>query len=132
MLCAPCPPTLSGVPAVFVAGNHDTMFTGLRRYVYHNSPSGTGLDTGAPLWRRFDVGRIHFLSVDLEWSAESFTDEQAAWLEGQLKSIPTEDWTIVLSHGFYYASGSVINGWPWYDNAGDDRPCHASLREIRR
>jgi hypothetical protein len=33
-----------------------------------------------------------------------------------LKDIPEDDWTIVLSHGFYYASGIYAYGWKWYDN----------------
>jgi acid phosphatase type 7 len=33
-----------------------------------------------------------------------------------LKSIPAEDWTVVMNHGYYYASGSAIRGWTWYDN----------------
>jgi 3',5'-cyclic AMP phosphodiesterase CpdA len=59
---------------------------------------------------------VHFLVIDLEWSAESFTADQAAWLEKQLASIPQDEWKIVMGHGFYYASGSVVDGWKWYDN----------------
>ena len=47
---------------------------------------------------------------------ETYTEAQAEWLEEQLKDIPEEDWTIVLSHGFYYASGIYSHGWKWYDN----------------
>ena len=52
----------------------------------------------------------------MEWSAETYTKAQDDWLEEQLKDIPEEDWTIVLSHGFYYASGIYSHGWEWYDN----------------
>lgn len=48
--------------------------------------------------------------------SESFNAEQSKWLEQQLASIPKDDWTIVMGHGFYYASGSVVAGWKWYDN----------------
>ena len=34
----------------------------------------------------------------------------------QLASIPKDDWKIVVGHGFYYASGSITDGWKWYDN----------------
>jgi 3',5'-cyclic AMP phosphodiesterase CpdA len=74
------------------------------------------VQTGSRLWYRIDAGKAHFLILDLEWSAESYTPAQAEWLENQLKSIPPDDWKIVLSHGFYYASGIKADGWKWYDN----------------
>ena len=104
------------VPSTYAAGNHDTMFTGLNRYLDFAYPSATGVQNGSRLWHRIDVGNVHFLVLDIEWSAETFTKDQADWLESELKSIPTNDWTIVMNHGFYYASGSVTRGWKWYDN----------------
>ena len=109
-------PMVSVVPSTFVAGNHDALFTGLGRYLAYGYPVGAELENGTRLWRRFDVGKVHFIVIDVEWSAETLTKEQAAWLETELKSIPTEDWTIVMNHGFYYGSGSVVRGWKWYDN----------------
>jgi len=62
------------------------------------------------------LNNIHFLLLDLEWSAESYTASQQEWLEKQLASIPPEDWTIVMGHGYYYSSGTVGYGWHWWDN----------------
>jgi hypothetical protein len=104
------------IPSIFAAGNHDTLFTGLGRYLNYCYPAGTQYCSGTRLWHRFDVGKVHFIVLDLEWSAETFTPEQAAWLEQELRSIPADDWTIVMNHGFYYGSGSVVRGWKWYDN----------------
>ena len=109
-------PTISEIPVALIAGNHDTLFTGLARYEYFCYPSAIVSASGSPLWHRYDVGNVHFLCLDVEWSAESFTAEQAVWLEAQLKSIPEDDWKIVMQHGYCYASGSIINGWKWYDN----------------
>ncbi len=109
-------PATSVVPTRFAIGNHDTLFTGLRDYEKYCYPQGMDLQTGSRLWYRIVVGKVHFLVIDLEWSAESFTSRQAAWLEDQLKSIPVADWKIVMGHGFYYASGSFDDGWQWYDN----------------
>jgi hypothetical protein len=39
-------------------------------------------------------------------------------LTEQLTNIPEKDWCIVMSHTFYYSSGSEEDGWPWYDNQG--------------
>jgi UDP-2,3-diacylglucosamine pyrophosphatase LpxH len=104
--------TLTG----YIPGNHDTMFTGLARYKYFCAPDGQHSASDSPLYYRVDSGNVHFLIVDVEWSAESFGPKQAKWLEEQLKSIPTNDWKIVLSHGFYYASGFLYHGWNWSDN----------------
>ena len=106
----------SAVPTRFAPGNHDTLFSGLKHYESYCSPPSAGAPGNSRLWYRLDVGKIHFLVLDIEWSAESYTAEQANWLESQLQSIPAEDWKIVMSHGFYYASGTVYQGWKWYDN----------------
>lgn len=106
----------SNIPVVFVPGNHDTLFTGLTRYNYYCNPIETSNQSSPQLWHRYDIGTVHFLCLDLEWSAETYSPVQAYWLEEELKTIPQNDWKIVMSHGYYYASGSVVNGWRWYDN----------------
>ena len=92
------------------------MLGGLNRYETYCDPKGTPLQSGTQLWQRIDVGKVHFLVIDLEWSAESFNATQSEWLDKQLASIPASDWKIVVGHGFYYASGSITDGWKWYDN----------------
>lgn len=106
----------STIPTRYTIGNHESLFAGFGLYKKYAYASGIDLQSGSRLWYRIDVGNIHFLVLDIEWSAESYTAVQAAWLEAQLKEIPSGDWKIVVSHGFYYASGSVIDGWRWYDN----------------
>jgi UDP-2,3-diacylglucosamine pyrophosphatase LpxH len=107
-------PTANALPVRLVPGNHDTLLGGLKRYLsYAAPPESLSPDR---LWQRIDIGSIHFLLLDIEWSAETYTKEQADWLETQLKSIPEQDWKIVLSHGFYYASGLRMYGWNWFDN----------------
>jgi len=109
-------PTTSVIPTKFVAGNHDTLFAGLEHYKDYCYPDDIDLQTGSRLWNRIDVGKVHFLIIDLEWSAESYSAVQASWLEEQMRTIPSDDWKIVMGHGFYFSSGSIINGWRWYDN----------------
>lgn len=105
------------IPTRYAPGNHDTLFCGLDSYLNYCVPEGLDTKTESPLWYRIDAGNVHFLVLDLEWSAETYTKAQAEWLEQQLKDIPEDDWTIILSHGFYYASGIYAFGWEWYDNA---------------
>jgi hypothetical protein len=106
----------SVIPTRYAIGNHESIFAGLGRYENYAYPAGMDIQTGSRLWYRLDVGKIHFLVLDVEWSAESYSSQQAAWLEAQLKDIPAGDWKIVVSHGFYYSSGSLVDGWKWYDN----------------
>ena len=108
--------TTSVIPAKYVVGNHDTLLGGLSRYEAYCAPKGMALQSGTQLWQRIDVGKVHFLVIDLEWSAESFNTAQSQWLEEQLASIPKDDWKIVVGHGFYYASGTLVDGWKWYEN----------------
>ncbi|MFC2022599.1 metallophosphoesterase [Chloroflexota bacterium] len=100
-------PTTSIVPTGFATGNHDTMFGGVARYRKYCYPDGIDSQSGSQYWHRVDVGTVHFLMLDLAWSAERYTAPQTSWLEAQLESIPTSDWTIVLSHRFFYSSGSA-------------------------
>jgi predicted MPP superfamily phosphohydrolase len=104
----------NNVPVRLVPGNHDTLLGGFNRYLAFTATPFT--QSPDRLWQRIDAGNIHFLLLDIEWSAETFSKDQADWLETQLKSIPDGDWKIVMSHGFYYASGIYIYGWNWYDN----------------
>ena len=106
----------SVIPTALCVGNHETLLAGLGPFEKLAYPDGINANSGSKLWHRYDIGNAHFLTIDLEWNAESFTDEQAMWLEEPLKQIPAEDWTMVLGHCYYYASGSMQNGWPWYDN----------------
>jgi acid phosphatase type 7 len=103
-------------PVRFAPGNHDTLFARLKRYENYCSPPPSEVASASRLWYRVDMENIHFLVLDLGWSAENYSTGQAAWLEDQLKIVPKSDWKIVLSHGFYYASGFSYQGWKWYDN----------------
>ncbi|MGI2335075.1 MAG: metallophosphoesterase family protein [Dehalogenimonas sp.] len=106
----------SSIPVSLAVGNHDTLFSGLKFYEQVGSPAGLEQQSGSQLWRRIDIGKIHFLILDVEWSAESITPAQTNWLEAQLQNIPSSEWKIVMCHGFFYSSGSFGNGWQWYDN----------------
>lgn len=108
--------TAKSVPVYFAPGNHDTLFGGLSRYLDYCSPAVIKQENSSGLWYRVDAGSVHFLVLDVEWSAETFTRDQSDWLEAQLDGMPDEDWKIILSHGFYYSSGTTSLGWHWYDN----------------
>ncbi len=110
------PAASSRIPTVLLPGNHDALFTGVNKYKAYAYPSGLPLERGTQLWHRIDNGKVHFLILDVEWTAESITAAQISWLEAELQSIPREDWAIIISHGFYYASGYGTEGWKWYDN----------------
>ena len=106
----------SSVPTAYVLGNHDAIFGGAGLYQdYLCQPRMANPAIGC-LAKRIDNGNVHFLILDVEWGLEEYTPEQKQWLEAQLAEIPKDDWCIVMSHTFYYSSGSVMEGWAWYDN----------------
>lgn len=108
-------PYIRSIPTAFLPGNHDMMFGGdalYERYMGRIEANGNA----SPLWQRIDVGDVHFILLDLEWELQTYTPAEQAWLESQLKSIPKNDWTIVMCHTFFYASGGQQDGWNWYDN----------------
>ncbi|MCL2140170.1 MAG: metallophosphoesterase [Dehalococcoidia bacterium] len=108
--------TSSSIPIRYALGNHDSIFAGLNNYKNFASPKEINTVSGSQLWYRIDIGSIHFLFLDIEWSAESYTAAQAAWLESQLQEIPRNDWKIVLGHGYYFSSGATQTCRDWFDN----------------
>jgi len=102
----------SSIPSLFAAGNHDAIMGGLRRFQdYLSTDNRTG-----PLWRRVDVGGAHFFMLDREWNGDGVPPDRKAWLERELATIPPDDWTVVISHAYYYASGGVYGWYPRYDD----------------
>ncbi len=65
--------TTSVIPTRFTLGNHESLFAGLSRYENFAYPAGMDTQSGSRLWYRIDVGKVHFLVLDIEWSAESYT-----------------------------------------------------------
>ena len=82
--------TISLVPTRFVPGNHDTLFGGLSRYIDYCSITKTEKDNGSQLWYRVDIGEVHILLLDVEWSVETFTKDQADWLKINSVVYPVE------------------------------------------
>ncbi len=113
-------PYTSQMPTRTLIGNHDAMINGADFYKDYYYPDDMPLDTesgSTPLYQRIDINGIHFLLLDLEWgTAETYFGAQETWLKSQLNKINPNDWTIVMSHSFYYAKGSYSEGTPWFDN----------------
>ncbi|HPF17473.1 MAG TPA: metallophosphoesterase [Thermotogota bacterium] len=94
------------VPIKPLIGNHDILFRG-----EHLFDQLMGDD-----YFRVDFGGIHFIGLNLPWGIEDFSVKQKQWLQTQLESIPKQDWTVVLTHAFLYASGYNYRGVLWADN----------------
>jgi len=94
------------VPIKPLIGNHDILFRG-----EHLFDQLMGDD-----YFRVDFGGIHFIGLNLPWGIEDFSAKQKQWLQTQLESIPKQDWTVVLTHAFLYASGYNYRGVLWADN----------------
>jgi calcineurin-like phosphoesterase family protein len=114
-------PYTSKIPTRALIGNHDAMFEGANFYRDYYYPEQMELDSKAsPFYQRIDINGIHILCLDLEWgTAETYFGAQETWLKNELKDIYSTDpnsWIIVMSHAFYYSSGSYSAGTAWYDN----------------
>lgn len=94
------------VPIKPLIGNHDILFRG-----EHLFDQLMGDD-----YFRVDFDTIHFIGLNLPWGIEDFSAKQKQWLETELQSIPKQDWTVVLTHAFLYASGYDYRGVLWADN----------------
>jgi len=94
------------VPFRPLIGNHDILFGGHKLF-----DELMGKD-----YFRIDFDNVHFISLNLPWGIEDFSTKQKQWLETELKAIPADDWTIVLTHAFLYASGYNYRGVRWGDN----------------
>ncbi len=106
------------LPLAVLPGNHDTMLGGVRLFVEYLLP-WKACGKGTPeLWWRVDVGDIHLFLMDLEWGADVLPDEQRDWLEAELAAVPPDDWTVVISHACFFASGSRFRGVDRYDDEG--------------
>jgi len=94
------------VPLKPLIGNHDILLRGGRLFEQF-----MGKD-----YFRVDFDTIHFIGLNLPWGIEDFSAKQKQWLEAELQSIPKQDWTVVLTHAFFYASGYQYRGVLWADN----------------
>jgi predicted MPP superfamily phosphohydrolase len=109
----------SRIPTRTAVGNHDAMFSGDKFYLDYYYPEALPLENGTQFYQRFDVNGVHFLVLDLEWGTEYYFGKQEKWLKAQLDDINATDpngWIVVMSHTYYYASGTFSTGTPWYDN----------------
>ena len=61
----------ANIPVRYAAGNHDTLFSGLNNYLNYCVPQGLDSNTESRLWSRIDIGDVHFLVLDVEWSARN-------------------------------------------------------------
>ncbi|HOX91342.1 MAG TPA: metallophosphoesterase [Spirochaetales bacterium] len=100
------------VPFSFLMGNHDSLIGGSKRWKAAVGP------VDSPRMWRMDAGTVHFIALDLLWGPEGFSAKDKTWLVAQLDSIPKEDYTVVLSHCYFWASGykDAETGMEWYDH----------------
>ena len=113
-------PVTTHIPFQTVIGNHDAWFGGVTLWKENFYPESLPTDSSdSQLWHRFDFGSdIHVFMLDLEWGTESYTEEQKAWFEAELKSLNPNDWIIIMNHAYYYASSTTYSGGiSWADNS---------------
>jgi UDP-2,3-diacylglucosamine pyrophosphatase LpxH len=109
---------LGDLPLRPILGNHDGLIDGQYHFERYFFPKTLSSDSGSPLYYSIDAGPATIIVLDLLWGSESFDKAQAAWLEKTLSNLGAGKQAVVLSHCFFYASGYVDKGMPWYDNKG--------------
>mgnify|MGYP006282595327 FL=1 len=103
-------------PMKTAIGNHDTIFGGEHYYKDYFYPEDMPLDTGSSFWNHIEINKIHFFILDLEWGTESYSAAQREWFESEIEEVDEDDWTIVMSHCFFYSSGIMSGGRSWSDH----------------
>ena len=105
----------SHIPFRPAIGNHDIMFGGHTFWEDYFSPD---LIEDTPRdYFHIEVNGIHIFVLDLEWGTESYGDTQKEWFENELEeNTDPDDWILVMSHCFYYASGYSTDGADWWDH----------------
>lgn len=110
------------LPFLALFGNHDALIAGYRRwkqaFTTANWSKTKHENFLSPSSWHIKVANVHFISLDLLWGPEGFGKKQRAWLTNTLSSIPQEDYIVVLSHCFFYASGYIDpdSKKAWYDH----------------
>jgi hypothetical protein len=111
--CDTFSPITSHIPFRPVIGNHDILLGGHTFWEDYFSPD---LIEDAPRdYFHIEVNGIHIFVLDLEWGTESYCDAQKEWFENELENTDPDDWILVMSHAFYYASGYHVDGSDWWD-----------------
>jgi len=111
---------LSNLPLLPVIGNHDAFLGGDRYYKkVLVSQEQNGKKSRVYNHYIYNGGErnIHIISLQLLWGMEDFSSSQKRWLENELTKISKDDFVVILSHCFAYASGyTEQSGIKWYDN----------------
>ncbi|MHA1562137.1 MAG: metallophosphoesterase family protein, partial [Promethearchaeota archaeon] len=112
--CDTFSPVTSHIPFRPVIGNHDIALGGHTFWEDYFSPD---LIDAPRDYFHIEVNGIHIFVLDLEWGTESYCDTQKEWFENELEeNTDPNDWILVMSHCFYYASGYNVNGADWWDH----------------
>lgn len=113
--CETFSPVTTHIPFRPVLGNHDAMIGGYQFWTDYFSPDV--IEDAPRNYFHIEVNGIHIFVLDLEWGTESYTKAQKEWFESELEENTDEDdWILVMSHCFYYASGYNVDGSDWWDH----------------
>ncbi len=111
---------LVSLPIIAVMGNHDSFIGGHRIFKKFFSPFILK-EKKSPFYKHYIYNlankKIHIISLSLLWGTEDFSIKQKNFLIKELMKTNKDDFVIILSHAFIYASGYTEEGGiPWYDN----------------
>lgn len=135
-------PTL---PIFSVIGNHDIYFGGkkywisffrnlyniykndaFQRYVLTNSLLNSVNQTKyyfiygptSFVWH-YSYDFFHFIGLNLPWGYFNMSEKEKNWVKNEIEKISKQDFLVILSHSFFYASGYKDLTGKWFDNQGN-------------
>ncbi len=114
------------VPILGTVGNHDNFGGGQQWFQAYFQPNILDLNGGTSFWNLHKINGINIITLNLEWSNESFSIAQRDWLLKTLQTINVNEWTVVLCHAFFYSSGTMAAGIQW----GDDQNMIGNFHDL--
>lgn len=133
------------LPIFSVIGNHDRYFGGqkywinlfgnnkninqknlLFKYVIKNNPITLNnnpdyffINGPTPFVWHYKYKKFHFIGLNLPWAYFDTNEKEKQWIKTEIQKISKDDFLVILSHSFFYASGYKDISGNWFDNMGN-------------
>ncbi|NMC68060.1 MAG: hypothetical protein GYA61_07530 [Spirochaetales bacterium] len=104
-----------------VIGNHDRYLDG---QIFWKSIFGNIVDKNiiygptSFVWH-YSFKNFHFIGLNLPCGFYNMSFKEIKWLKQELNKIPEDNFTVILSHSFFYSSGYKDITGKWFDNNGN-------------
>lgn len=107
-----------------VIGNHDKYFGGSKywKMIFQNVNTNQ-IDNNEIKMKKFNdytwhynYKNFHFIGLNLPFNNNYTSEAEKKWISKEIEQIEDEDFLIILSHSFFWASGYKDLSGNWFDN----------------